>query len=96
MLTNNIFFKSFVNKKKYGILAKDLKILITKNSDLLKSLGNNYRYSYTKKTILKYIKLPAIRIIGMGGSILGTEAICDFLSHKIVKKIYFINNLKKI
>ena len=31
----------------------------------------------------------------MGGSILGTEAICDFLSHKIVKKIYFINNLKK-
>ena len=95
MLTKNIFFRNFVNKKKYSVLAKDLKIFITKNNDLLKSLGSNYRYSYTKKTILRYIKLPIIRIIGMGGSILGTEAICDFLSHKIVKKIYFINNLKK-
>ena len=30
----------------------------------------------------------------MGGSILGTQAIYDFLKHKIKKKFYFINNLK--
>jgi len=29
----------------------------------------------------------------MGGSILGTEAIYDFLKHKVKKKFYFINNL---
>tara|TARA_B100000767_G_scaffold274176_1_gene306364 strand:- start:1827 stop:2990 length:1164 start_codon:yes stop_codon:yes gene_type:complete len=95
MLAKNIFFKNFANKKKYNTLAKDLKLFIAKNNDLLKSLGPDYKYSYTKKIILKYIKLPIIRVIGMGGSILGTEAIYDFLSHKIVKKIYFINNLKK-
>ena len=95
MLAKNIFFKNFANKKKYNALAKDLKLFIAKNNDVLKSLGPNYKYSYTKKLILKYIKLPIIRVIGMGGSILGTEAIYDFLSHKIVKKIYFTNNLKK-
>ena len=30
----------------------------------------------------------------MGGSILGTEAIYQFLRHKIKKKFYFHNNLK--
>ena len=30
----------------------------------------------------------------MGGSILGTEAIYDFLKFKIKKKINFYNNLK--
>ena len=30
----------------------------------------------------------------MGGSILGTEAIYDFLKHKIKKNFYFINNLQ--
>ena len=30
----------------------------------------------------------------MGGSILGTEAIYDFLKFKIKKKIKFFNNLK--
>ena len=95
MLAKNIFFKNFTNKKKNNALAKDLKLFIAKNSDLLKSLGSNYKYSYTKKIILKYIKLPIIRVIGMGGSILGTEAIYDFLSHKIIKKVYFTNNLKK-
>ena len=30
----------------------------------------------------------------MGGSILGTEAIYDFLNFKIKKKIKFYNNLK--
>jgi len=30
----------------------------------------------------------------MGGSILGSEAIYQFLRHKIKKKFIFINNLK--
>ena len=30
----------------------------------------------------------------MGGSILGTESIYDFLKHKIKKKFYFINNIQ--
>ena len=34
-----------------------------------------------------------MRVIGMGGSILGTEAIYDFLKKKIKKKITFVNNL---
>ncbi|MDB9826003.1 glucose-6-phosphate isomerase [Candidatus Pelagibacter sp.] len=36
------------------------------------------------------------RIIGMGGSILGTEAIYDFLKEKVKKNFYFVNNLQSL
>ncbi len=48
-----------------------------------------------KKKIQKYRNYETINLIGMGGSILGTEAIYDFLRFKIKKKIKFFNNLKK-
>ena len=35
-------------------------------------------------------------MIGMGGSILGSEAIYSFLKDKIKKKFYFINNLQSL
>ena len=61
---------------------------------MLKSLSANYKNSYNKKTILKFKKYSHINVIGMGGSILGTESIYDFLKHKIKKNFYFNNNLQ--
>ena len=97
MLTKSINFKNFkinkvnkVNKK----INKDFKILIKEKSTLLKSLGTTYKNIYTKKVILRIKKYSNIRIIGMGGSILGTESIYDFLRHKVKKKFIFINNLQ--
>ncbi|WP_415308152.1 SIS domain-containing protein [Candidatus Pelagibacter sp. Uisw_099_02] len=94
MITKSIFFKNFRLKTNNKSIKKDLKLLIKKNDDILHSLSTKYKNSYSKKTILSLKKYFHIKIIGMGGSILGAEAIYDFLKHKVKKNFYFINNLK--
>ena len=94
MLTKNVKFKSF---KHYGKNNKIKKIIGSswfKQIKLIKSFDVNFKYSYSKKDIKKYKRFNQFRVIGMGGSILGSEAIYQFLSHKIKKKFIFINNLK--
>ena len=93
MLTKNINFKNFKLKSKNKSLLKNLKILLKENNQIIKSLSPFYKNNYNKKTILKYKKFYNIRIIGMGGSTLGTESIYDFLKHKIKKKLTFYDNL---
>ena len=88
-----MIFKNFLNIKKNKIIKKDLLNLIKKQPKLFETLKPNYKYSYSNKIISKYKKFSNIRIIGMGGSVLGTEAIYDFLKNKIKKKFTFINNL---
>ncbi len=95
MLTSNIKFKNF-NISKFKNL-KNLKNFINekwfKKIRLFESLKLNYKYSYTKEQIKKINKNKNFRLIGMGGSTLGVEAIYQFLNHKIKKKFIFINNL---
>ena len=91
-----MLFKNFLSSKKNGNskkIKKDLQNLLKDEPLLFKTLKSTYKYSYTKKTLSKYKKFSNIRIIGMGGSILGTEAIYDFLKRKIKKKVTFVNNL---
>ncbi len=88
-----MIFKNFLNIKNNKIIKKDFLNLLKKQPSLFKTLKPNYRYSYSKKKISKYKKFSNIRVIGMGGSILGTEAIYDFLKKKIKKKLTFVNNL---
>ncbi len=92
MLTSKINFKNFKIEKLNKI--KNFKNEIWfKKIKFLDSLKPNYKYSYTKNQIRKFKKPKNFRIIGMGGSTLGTEAIYQFLNHKIKKKFIFINNL---
>ena len=94
MLTSRIDFKNFKIKIKLKKKLKDkLKFLLKENNEILRSLGKNYKNSYNKKDLIKYKKYIAFRVIGMGGSILGTQAIYDFLKDKIKKNFTFINNL---
>ena len=92
MLTSKINFKNF----KIGKL-KNIKNFRNetwfKKIKLLDSLKPSYEYSYTKNQIRKIKKNKNFRIIGIGGSTLGIEAIYQFLNHKIKKKFVFINNL---
>ena len=100
METKHIIYKNFnnknkqLNKKKLNNFIKP-KNLIEKYP-LLKSLTNNYNYSFQKKNLLNFKKYDEYNLIGMGGSILGAQAIYDFLSHKIKKKFFFYNNLQNI
>ena len=96
MLTKNINFKNFKSKKNNIKIKKNFKFLLKENNAVLKSLSSSYKDNYSKKTITKFKRYSHIRVIGMGGSILGTEAIKNFLKNKIKKKFYFINNLKPI
>jgi glucose-6-phosphate isomerase len=88
-----MIFKNFLNIKKNKIIKKNLLNLLKKQPQFFETLKPNYKYSYSKKIISKYKKFSNIRIIGMGGSVLGTEAIYDFLKNKIKKKLTFVNNL---
>ena len=80
------------NKKLINKLFKNQNLL--EKYPLLNSLTNDYKYSYKKKDIKKYKKFSSFNLIGMGGSILGAEAIYDFLNHKIKKKFTFFNNIQ--
>jgi len=88
-----MIFKNFLNIKNNKIIKKDFQNLLKDQPLFFQSLKPTYKYSYSKKVISKYKKFSNIRIIGMGGSILGTEAIYSFLKKKIKKKITFVNNL---
>ena len=92
MLTSNIKFKNFnISNLKSFKNFKNEKWF--KKIRLLESLKPNYKYSYTKEQIKKINKNKNFRLIGMGGSTLGVEAIYQFLNHKIKKNFTFINNL---
>ena len=95
MFTKNFLYKDFINKKKNKILIKNLKEIINNKSEIIRSLGNNYKYSYSKNLIKNLKKYKDIRIFGMGGSSLGSNAIYDFLKNKINKNFYFLSNLNK-
>jgi glucose-6-phosphate isomerase len=96
MLTKNIKFRNFIKAKDNLKIKKDLNLLLKTKLNLLKTLETSYKYNYTKKLVKKLKKFSNIKIIGMGGSILGAEAIYDFLKSKIKKNIIFINNLSII
>ncbi len=98
MLSKYIRFKNFSNKSNNKYIFKifnDLKKnYYTNQEKILNTLSHNYKYSYNKKIIKKFKYFQYFRIIGMGGSILGSQAIYQFLNHKIKKIFFFVDNLE--
>ncbi len=93
MLSNNFRLRNFNFKTTSKKIKKNLKKLLSEDNEILNSLKSSYKYSYNKKLIKKNRKVKFLSIIGIGGSILGSKAIYDFLKHKIKKKITFYDNL---
>ena len=94
MLTRNINFKNFRIKRSNKKIKQDIKLFFKEDSSILESLKPTYKNSFNKGFTKKFKKYSNIIIIGMGGSILGTESIYDFLKYKIKKNFSFINNLQ--
>ena len=93
MLTSEIKFSNFKYKIKNTKIKKNLSDLIKKKNQIIESLGKNYKSSFNKKKLKKIKQSNNFRIIGMGGSSLGSHAIYDFLKDKIKKNFVFIDNL---
>ena len=92
MLTKDIKLKSFSKTNTKKIIKKKLKLIIKENSQLIKSLSKNYKDKYNFKKIKNFFGNNNVRLIGMGGSVLGSQAIYYFLKEKVKKKFFFIDN----
>ena len=97
MLTSGIYFKNFKkNKKTNSSQAKKKLLLLFKEKNyILDSIKKNYKDSFSKKIINKYKKYSTFKVIGMGGSTLGTQTIYEFLKDTVKKNFVFIDNLKQ-
>ena len=94
MLTKGINFVNFKIKKNSTLVKKNLISILKSKNEVLNSLSQNYKNNFTKKLLHKYKKKIDYRVIGMGGSSLGTQTIYDFLKHKIRKNFVFTDNLQ--
>ena len=97
MLTSGIYFKNFKNNKKINSsqVKKKLLLLFKEKNYILDSIKKNYKDSFSKKIINKYKKYSTFKVIGMGGSTLGTQTIYEFLKDMVKKDFVFIDNLRQ-
>ena len=93
MISSGVKFETFKNKKKTKKIKSILNKLLINKNQVLESLGTSYKYSFHNKYLKKFKNSSNFRIIGMGGSSLGTQAIYNFLEDKIKKKFIFTDNL---
>ena len=93
MLTKNINLKKFKIKKEKFIKKKFLNFVLNEKNQVINSLSRSYKDNFNKKNIKHLNKKLDYRIIGMGGSTLGAQAIYDFLKKKIKKNFKFVDNL---
>ncbi len=101
---NNIQLKNLKSNSRNYLIKRYNKILLEIKKDLknnkktISILDDNFKLNIKIKDLKKFKKFHKIAFIGMGGSILGVEAVYNFFQLKITKKIYFFNNIdeKKI
>ena len=97
MLTPGIYLKNFKKNKKTNSsqVKKKLLLLFKEKNYILDSLKKNYKDSFSKKIINKYKKYSTFKVIGMGGSTLGTQTIYEFFKDIVKKDFVFIDNLRQ-
>ena len=103
ILFKNSITKSFNNKSLHSKSKKNLNSILKKvfgtldiKKDTLHVLSKKLDLDFNLSELKKFKKYESVILIGMGGSILGTQAIYSFLKEKINKKFIFLNNLDQI
>lgn len=96
----NIIHKDYLKKNISKKLSEDFEKFIeeiTDNVDLTREaynvLSNHFKFNFNLSELKKFKKFKSIAIIGMGGSILGSEAIYNCFKKKIKKKVYFFDDI---
>ena len=107
MIYKDLFINDNIQQKHLNLgLAKKLskrfnKIILEIREDLknptktINVLDSKFKINFKMNDLSKFKKYKTVVIIGMGGSILGAEAIFEFFKKKIKKKIYFFNDLNE-
>ena len=96
---NNIqkkYLNLILNKKldkKYSNILKHIVTNLDTKKDTLHSLSKKFKFNFNTKDLNKFKKFKTIVVIGMGGSILGSEALYYFLEKKIKKNFLFFNDI---
>ena len=90
-LLNNRLKKKF--SEKFNKIFTEIKKDIKNSSKTLNVLDNNFQLNFKIENLKKFKNFKTIAVIGMGGSILGAEAIYNFFKKKVKKKFYFFNNI---
>ena len=105
MKNKNIIYKNNIQKKyldlmlnkklnvKFSNIYKDIYNNLNNNKNIFHSLSKNFKFNFNIKDLNKFKKFKTIVIIGMGGSILGSEAIYCFLKNKIKKDFLFFDDI---
>ncbi len=105
---NELYFKNNIQKnylknsltkkllKDFTKILKNVHSEINNSNKTLNIFNKDYKLNFRTKNLKKFKKFKKIAIIGMGGSILGSEALYNFLGEKINKKIYFFDDLNPI
>ena len=78
---------------RFDLIFKKISAEKNNKDSFFNILNTNFNLNFNLKDLKRFQKFQKILVIGMGGSILGSEAIYDFLKNKIKKKVYFFNDL---
>ncbi len=90
---DNSFTKRLL--KKFDKIFPEIKNEVKNSSKTLSILNDKFKFNFKIQDLKKFKKFKNIVLIGMGGSVLGSEAIFNFFEEKIKKKIYFFDNLNE-
>ncbi len=88
------------DKKNFKKLSKKFSDSFNKISNELNlrnnpfhSLSEYFRFDFNQKDLQNFKNFKTVVVIGIGGSILGSEAIYSFLRKKVKKKFFFLDNI---
>ncbi len=101
---NNLNFKTFIpadkfngikslDQKRFKVFIKEVNESIKIKNNVFNSFSKNFKLNFNPKELKSFKKFKRVIIIGIGGSISGSQAVNVFLKKKTKKEFIFINDL---
>ncbi len=89
------YYKNISNKKAFDKIFNEINERCNDTKNIYHVFSKKFNFDFKINDLKKFKKFKDIVVVGMGGSVLGSNAIYDFLKHKIKKKVTFFDNLDK-
>jgi len=90
---NNLYLK---DKIKLNKIIKNIFSTLDNKKDTLHILSKKFELNFNRTELKKFNNYKSVIIIGMGGSVLGAQAIYSFLKQKINKRFTFFDNIDQL